>query len=184
MGCAGEGNESRPPSRAELIPTPHAKQQIPRTLSPRKRGCERLGMTSPTILDSLIRSAYQYATSRLSICNVRGGFPSDCGVSRWHRRCDARVAGSCVDDTRRTPAARIRTGRPVRGSASRRGLGADWLGITPPLRLGPLGGDARDHIGSRGVGSPLRTERLSISLVLSLGRARSFYACGGRVVSI
>src|SRR5438445_5691134 len=59
------------------------------------------------------------------------------------------------------PAARIRTGRPVRGSASRRGLGADWLGITPPLRLGPLGGDARDHIGSRDVGSPLRTERLS-----------------------
>src|SRR2546422_5154481 len=82
------------------------------------------------------------------------------------------------------PAARIRTRRPVRGSASRRGLGADWLGITPPLRLGPLGGDARDHIGSRGVGSPLRTERLSVSLVLSLGRARSFYACGGRVVTI
>src|SRR6266550_3469884 len=63
MGCAGEGNESRPPSRAELIPTPHAKQQIPRTLLPRKRGCKQLGMTSPTILDSLIRSA-------LSICNV------------------------------------------------------------------------------------------------------------------
>ncbi len=29
------------------------------------------------------------------------------------------------------PAARIRTRRPVRGSASRRGLGADWLGIIP-----------------------------------------------------
>src|SRR5437660_6954378 len=183
MGCAGEGSESRPPSRAELIPTPHAKQQIPRTLSPRKRGCKQLGMTSPTILDSLIRSAYQYATSHRCHC-YRGGFPSDCGVSRWHRRCDARVAGSCVDDTRRTPAVRIRPGRPVRGSASRRGLGADWLRIAPPLRLAPLGADVRDHIGSRGVGSPLRTERLSVSLVLSLGRARSFYACGGRVVTI
>src|SRR5207248_4706627 len=63
MGCAGEGNESRPPSRAELIPTPHAKQQIPRTLSPRKRGCKQLGMTSPTILD-------KSDSERLSICNV------------------------------------------------------------------------------------------------------------------
>src|SRR5438105_14461373 len=39
-------------------------------------------------------------------------------------------------------------------------------------------------ISGVGVLVPLRTERLSVSLVLSLGRARSFYACGGRVVSI
>src|SRR5207249_1963660 len=73
------GGRPRPPGRAELFPTAHAKQQIPRTLSPRERGYKQLGMTSPTILDSLIRSAYQYATSRLSICNV----PPVSLLSRW-----------------------------------------------------------------------------------------------------
>src|SRR2546421_13095143 len=95
------------------------------------------------------------------------------------------VSPEAVSMTRGAPLLHgLDLGGPVRGSASRRGLGADWLRIAPPLRLGPLGGDARDHIGSRGAGSPLRTERLPVSLVLSLGRARSFYACGGRVVSI
>src|SRR5437899_5160051 len=123
MGCAGEGSRTRrggrprPPGREELFTTPHT-QQIPRTLLPRKRGCKQLGMTSHTILDSLIRSA-------LSICNVALiNMQRPTGVTAiavvflliaaylgGHRRCDARVAGSCVDDTRRTPAARIRPGR-------------------------------------------------------------------------
>src|SRR5438445_4033102 len=75
MGCAGEGSRTRrggrprPPGREELFTTAHT-QQIPRTLLPRERGCKQLGMTSPTILDNLIRRAYPYAASRLSICNV------------------------------------------------------------------------------------------------------------------
>ncbi len=86
MGCAGEGSRTRrggrprPPGREELFTTAHT-QQIPRTLLPRERSCERLGMTSPTILDSLIQTAYQYATSHRCHC-YRGGFPSDRGVSR------------------------------------------------------------------------------------------------------
>src|SRR5207244_12858497 len=74
MGCAGEGSRTRrggrprPPGREELFTTAHT-QQIPRTLLPRKRGCKQLGMTSPTILDSLIRSDYQYAASHRGHCH-------------------------------------------------------------------------------------------------------------------
>jgi len=82
------------------------------------------------------------------------------------------------------PAARIRTRRPVRGSASRRGLGADWLGIIPAAWLGSVSGDARNHIGSGDAGSTFGTDSLSCSLVAGLGRPGDFCARGDGVVSI
>src|SRR5207247_113400 len=78
-GRPRRAGRARAQGRAELLPTANAKQEIPRTLAPRERGYKQLGMTSPTILYSLIRSAYQYATSRLSICNV----PPVSLLSRW-----------------------------------------------------------------------------------------------------